>query len=96
MILLSAISASPQLAGRYVERHVMDVENAQEIRAALTGRNELADASLSGEPAGYRWRLNAEPLKADIVGPRAQTRCTRGPSGPSSSFDMIRFVRDGK
>jgi prepilin-type N-terminal cleavage/methylation domain-containing protein len=107
MILLSAIgalSASSQRAGRYVERHVADVENVQQILAGLPERNELANGSLSGEMAGYRWRLIAEPFKADVVGPRAQTRWTpetivvtvRGPSGPPLSFDMIRLVRDGK
>lgn len=106
MILLSAIgglSASSRRAGLYVERHVTDVENAQQILAGLPARAELANGSLSGEAAGYHWRLEAEPFKADFVDPRAQTRWTpetivitvQGPSGPPLSLDMIRLVRSG-
>jgi len=75
MILLSAIgglSASSLRTGRYVERHVADVENIQQILAGLPARSELANRTLSGEMGGYRWRLDAAPLSADFVDPRAQ------------------------
>jgi Tfp pilus assembly protein PilW len=106
MILLSAIgglSASSLRMGRYVERHLADVENAQQILAGLPSRNELANRTLTGEMAGYRWRLDSEPFSGDIVDPRAQTRWTpetvvltvQGPSGVLLSFDMVRLVRAG-
>jgi prepilin-type N-terminal cleavage/methylation domain-containing protein len=106
MILLSAIgglSASSLRMGRYVERHLADVENAQQILAGLPSRNELANRTLTGEMAGYRWRLDSEPFSADFVDPRAQTRWTpetvvltvQGPSGVLLSFDMVRLVRAG-
>src|ERR1700687_685299 len=65
MILLSAIgglSASSLRLGRYVERHLADIENAQQILAGLPSRNELANGALTGEMAGYRWRLDSEPF----------------------------------
>ena len=106
MIVLSAIgglSASSLRAGRYVEHHVADVETAQQILAGLPARDELLNPPPSGETAGYRWRLEAAPFKADFVDPRAQTRwrpetivvTVQGPSGAPLSFDMIRLVRTG-
>jgi general secretion pathway protein I len=104
MILLSAIgglSASSLRAGHYVERHVADIENAQQILAGLPGRSELAKRTQSGEMAGHRWRLDAAPFSADFVDSRAQTLWTpetivltvQGPDGVALSFDLIRLVR---
>jgi len=104
MILLSAIagvSASSLRAGRYVEHHVADVENIQQILAGLPARGELGNRPLSGETAGYRWRIDSEPFNADFVDARAQTPWTpemivvtvQGPTGaPPLSFDMIKLV----
>ena len=106
MILLSAIgglSASSLRTGRYVERHLAEIENAQQVLAGLPGRGELANRTLSGEMAGFQWRLDAAPFSADFVDPRAQTRWTpetvvltvQGPSGVPLSFEMVRLVRSG-
>jgi hypothetical protein len=103
MILLSAIgglSASSLRSGQYVEHHVADIENIQRVLAGLPGRGQLANRSLSGEMAGYRWRLDGQPFNADLGGAPAQTRWTpekivltvQGPSGAPLSFDMIRLV----
>jgi prepilin-type N-terminal cleavage/methylation domain-containing protein len=103
-ILLSAIgglSASSLRAGRYVERHVAEMENAQQILAGLPGRDQLANRTQSGEMAGYRWRLDAQPFSAAFLAPRGQTPWTpetivltvQGPGGAPLSFDMIRLVR---
>jgi prepilin-type N-terminal cleavage/methylation domain-containing protein len=104
MILLSAIgglSASSLRTGRYVERHVVEMENAQQILAGLPRRDQLANSTQSGEMAGYRWRLDAQPFSAAFLARRAQTPWTpetivltvQGPSGAPLSFDMIRLVR---
>jgi len=106
MILLSAIgglSASSLRAVRFVEYHFADIENAQQILAGLPARSELRNLPLSGDTAGYRWRLQAEPFKADFIDSRAQARWTpetivvtvQGPSGVRLSFDMVRLVRTG-
>jgi type II secretory pathway pseudopilin PulG len=106
MILLAAIgglTAASFRAGRYVERHLADIETTQQIIAGLPGRSELANAALSGETAGYRWRLDATPLSADLVDPRAPTPwapetivvTVQGPGGARLSFDTIRLVRTG-
>lgn len=104
MILLSAIgglSAASLRTGRYVERHVAEMENAQQILAGMPARDQLADRTQSGEMAGYRWRLDAQPFSAAFLAPRAQSPWTpetivltvQGPSGAPLSFDMIRLVR---
>jgi general secretion pathway protein I len=104
IILLSAIgglSASSLRTGRYVERHVAEMENAQQILAGLPGRDQLANRTQSGELAGYRWRLDAQPFNAAFLSPGAQTPwipetivlTVQGPSGAPLSFDMIRLVR---
>jgi Prokaryotic N-terminal methylation motif len=106
MILLSAIaalSASSLRAGQYVEHHVADIENIQKILAGLPQRSELAKPPLSGEMAGYRWRIDAEPYNAAFIDPRAQIPWTpetivvtvQGPSGARLSFDMVRLVQAG-
>jgi general secretion pathway protein I len=104
MIVLSAIgglSASSLRTGRYVERHLAEMENAQQILAGLPGRDQLANRTQSGELAGYRWWLDAQPFSAAFLPPRAQTPWTpetivltvQGPGGAPLSFDMIRLVR---
>jgi hypothetical protein len=106
MIVLSAIaglSASSLRSGRYVERHVAEVENVQQILAGLPGRSELTSGTLTGEMAGYRWRLDAAPFSAPFVVPGVQTRWTpekivltvQGPGGVPLSYDMIRLVATG-
>jgi general secretion pathway protein I len=103
MILLSAIagvSASSLRAGRYVEHHVADVENIQRILTGLPARGALGSRQLSGETAGYRWRIDSKPFNADFLDPRAQAPWTpkmivvtvQGPTGARLSFDMIKLV----
>ncbi len=68
----------------------------------MPGRSELANRMLTGEMAGYRWRLDAKPFVADFVDPRVQTGWTpetivltlQGPEdGAPLSFDMVRLVK---
>ncbi len=104
MIVLSAIgglSAASFRTGRYVERHVAEMENVQQILAGLPGRDQLANGTQSGEWAGYRWRLDAQPFTAAFLVARAQSPWTperivltvQGPGGAPMSFDMIRLVK---
>ncbi len=106
MIVLSAIaglSASSLRTGRYVERHLADIENVQQIVAGLPGRSELVTQTQSGETAGYRWRLDAAPFSAAFINPRAQARWTpqkivltvQGPRGVPLTFDTVRLVKTG-
>ena len=101
LIAIGGLSASSLRTGRYVERHVADIENVQQILAGLPGRDQLANRTQAGEMAGYRWRLDAQPFRAAFLPPHAQTPwmpetivlTVQGPSGAPLSFDMIRLVR---
>ena len=106
MIALSAIaglSESSLRTGISVERRVAEIEKARQILASLPSRGALANLNQSGEMAGYLWRLDAKPFRADFVDPRAQTRwmpetivlTVEGPSGAKLSFDIIRLVSTG-
>ncbi|RBP04653.1 pilin/secretion family protein with methylation motif [Roseiarcus fermentans] len=106
MIVLSAIGrlgASSLRAGRYVEGHLADIENVQQILAVLPGRNDLANGAATGELAGRRWRLDVAPFSAEFVDPHAPTRwapetivlTVQGPGGVPLRFDMVRLVKTG-
>lgn len=103
LIAIGGLGVSSLRAGGYVERHVADVENAQAILAALPGRNDLLNTPSSGETAGYRWMIEAEPFKAGFVEPRAQTHwrpqtivvTVQGPGGARQTFDMVKLVPSG-
>ncbi len=104
MILLAAIgglNAASLRSGRYVERHLADIESTRQIVAGLPGRGELADGSLSGDMVGYRWRLAAAPYRPDFFEPRSATPWTpqiialrvESPNGGVTSVDIVRLVR---
>lgn len=98
---IGSLAAGSFRSARHVERHLAEIETTEAIIAALPGRDRLADAALSGETGGYRWRLESAPFRADFVDPRARTPWTpqrivlsvQGPTGEVVSFDMIRLVR---
>jgi len=104
MILLAAIgglAATSFRAGRYVERHLADIESTRQIVAGLPGRGELADRNLSGDMVGYRWRLDTAPYRPDFFNPKSPTPWTpqiialrvQSPNGGVTSVDIVRLVR---
>lgn len=104
MIALSAIgalNATSHRADQHVERHLADIENAQQILAGLPSRRDLANLPLSGETAGYRWRLGAAQFNGAFANSRERTGWTpetivltlQGPGRAPLSFDMVRLVR---
>jgi hypothetical protein len=106
LIVLSAIGglvAASLRGGRYVERHLADIENAGQILAGLPRRDGLASGTLSGEMARYRWRLDSEAIQIDFVDSRAPSPWTprrivilvQGPRGAPMTIDTVRLVRPG-
>ena len=55
-------------SGVHVERHLAEVETAQQILAGMPGRDELRDGSSSGEMAGHAWRIDATPFRSGNSG----------------------------
>jgi general secretion pathway protein I len=85
----------------YVERHLAEVETAQQILAGLPDRDRLTGGTLRGEMAGHAWRLDATPFHADFVGsgangpwaPEKLLLTVRGPGGAPLSIETIRLVK---
>jgi hypothetical protein len=104
MILLVAIGGLAMTSlrsGRYVERHLADIESTRQIIAGLPARGALKNGSLSGEMVGYRWRLDAAPYRPDFFEPKSPTPWTpqvialrvESPNGGVTSVDIVRLVR---
>ena len=104
MILLVAIgglTTTSLRSGRYVERHLADIESTRQIIAGLPARGALKNGSLSGEMVGYRWRLDAAPYRPDFFEPKSATPWTpqvialrvESPNGGVTSVDIVRLVR---
>jgi general secretion pathway protein I len=84
---------------RSVGAHLALIETARGILTGLPDRNDLAPGSLSGEAAGYRWRVDVLPFYADFVDPEAawlpQTVVVRvqSPAGKILQLDTVRLRR---
>ena len=104
MLLLAAIgglTATSLRSGRYVERHLADIESTRQIIAGMPARGQLKNGSLSGDMMGYRWRLDAAPYRPDFFEPKSPTPWTpqvialrvESPNGGVTSVDILRLVR---
>jgi general secretion pathway protein I len=84
---------------RSVGAHLALIETARGIVTGLPERTELVPGSLSGESAGYRWRVDVLPFYADFVDPDApwlpQTVVVRvqSPTGKILQLDTVRLRR---
>jgi general secretion pathway protein I len=104
MLLLAAIgglAATSLRSGRYVERHLAHIDITRQIVAGLPARSELAKPSLSGDIAGYRWRLDTAPYRPDFFAPKSATPWTpqiialrvESPNGGVTSVDTVRLIK---
>lgn len=85
---------------RSIDQHLVLVETARAIEAALPDRN--ADVgSLGGELSGHRWRAFVSPFVADFIDPRSPTPWVpqavtikvQSPGGPILQIDTVRLRR---
>lgn len=98
---IGSLTSATLRSGVHVERHLSEMETTQAIVAGMPLRNQIGDGALSGEIAGHRWRIDAEPFPADLLGPGAAPRWTpeklvltvQGPGGGRFSLDMIRLIK---
>jgi general secretion pathway protein I len=105
MLLLAAIGGlalTSLRSGLYVERHLAHLDITRQIVAGLPARSELAkQQGLSGDMAGYRWRLDTAPYRPDFFSPKSPTPWTpqiialrvESPNGGVTSVDTVRLVR---
>jgi general secretion pathway protein I len=84
---------------RAVGAHLALIETARGIITGLPDRNDLAPGNVSGESAGYRWRVDVLPFHADFVDPEAawlpQTVVVRvqSPAGKILQLNTVRLRR---
>jgi len=101
------LSAIAQLIGtsmrgvHSVEQHAELVAAARRIEAGLPDRQNLAPGGLSGEQAGYRWRLDVLPYTGGGVAMDPRSRwmpqtlliTVSSPSGATLRIDTVRLIR---
>jgi general secretion pathway protein I len=61
---IGALVAGNVRGTRSIEQHLALVETTRLVAASLPPRRQLASGGLSGEIAGYRWRLDVSPFEA--------------------------------
>jgi general secretion pathway protein I len=102
-ISLSAIGslmAATVRAMRQIDQRLALVETARAVETGMPDRRELA-ASLSGDLAGHRWRVDVQPFIANFVDPRQPTAWVpqtvvirvQSPGGAILEVDTVRLRR---
>jgi general secretion pathway protein I len=94
----SLMSANIRAASA-LERHLSLTETARALWTALPDRNGPPFADLSGETAGQRWRITAQPYLDAAAGspspwvPRLVTLRVQSPSGAVLQIDTVRLQK---
>lgn len=103
-IVLGAIGgvvASTTRGVRSVEQHVVLMETARSVAAALRSREALTSAQTSGELFGNRWQIGTSPIMDGPVVvdsratwiPQLMKMRVQSPSGAAVTIDTIRLQR---
>jgi len=82
---------------RSIESHLIRLETARAIMAALADRDQLTPGALSGEIADHSWRIDVLPFAATDVGllpsaqwvPKAVVVTVSSPTGVSMKISTI-------
>jgi general secretion pathway protein I len=98
---LGMLIATTTRGTRSIERHLIELETARSILAALPDRDQLAPGNLTGERAGRRWRVDVLPFVAPDIDPQLTTKWTpqaitvtvQSPDGGSTQVETIRLRR---
>ena len=98
---IGSLTATTARGSRAIDQRLALVETARLIATALPDRGDLAPGSLSGDLAGYRWRVDVEPLVSALVDPRLPTRwvphrvaiTVQSPAGQLLRIDSVRLLR---
>jgi general secretion pathway protein I len=86
---------------RSVEAHLMRLETARSIVAALPGRDQLTEGSLKGNIGDHSWRVDVLPFATQDAAstgdvrwvPRTITVTSRSPNGIAMKVSTIRLQR---
>jgi general secretion pathway protein I len=98
---IGSLIATSVRGARALEQHVALVRTARAIFTGLPRRDELAPGNLSGDLAGYRWRVDVTPFAAGVVDarsgaawePQAVVVTVRSASGALLQLNTVRLRR---
>jgi len=96
---IGSLIATSVRGARALEQHVALVRTARTIVTGLPKRDELAPGSLSGDLAGYRWRVDiapfggAEAASPTVWEPQAILVTVRSASGAVLRLTTVRLSR---
>ncbi len=98
---IGALIATTARGTRAIEQHAALVETARAIEAGLPKRGQLTPGDLSGDSAGYRWRVEVSPFTGGEIAITEQSSWTpqsvlitvRSPSGAVLQIGTVRLHR---
>jgi prepilin-type N-terminal cleavage/methylation domain-containing protein len=94
---IGKLVASSVRGVRSIESHLIRLETARAIMAALPDRDQLTPGALSGEIADHSWRIDVLPFAATDVGllpsaqwvPKAVVVTVSSPTGAAMKISTI-------
>jgi general secretion pathway protein I len=98
---IGALVASTARGTRSIETHLTRLEIARAVMTAIPDRDQTMPTNLSGDIAGYPWRVEASPFVSDPIRPQARTPwvphkvvvSVRSPTGGTMQISTIRLQR---
>jgi general secretion pathway protein I len=98
---IGSLMAASIRGTRSIDQHLALVETTRAIETGLPDRGGLAPGSLSGDLAGYRWRVDVAPFVARFVDPRVATPWVpqtvivrvQSPTGSVMQIETVRLRR---
>ena len=96
---IGSLIATSVRGAQAIEQHVVLVERARAIMAALPRRDELSIAQAAGENGGYRWQITVLPYPTGQTGaasqwvPRIVVTTVRSRTGTALQVHTVRLIR---
>jgi general secretion pathway protein I len=95
---IGELIATTSRGARRIEEHAALIGTARAIEASLPGRDGLKSGGLSGETAGYRWRVQVSPFPVEPAGqaswiPENVVITVQSPSGAVLKTATVRLFR---
>jgi general secretion pathway protein I len=95
---IGALVATSVRGTRSLEQHLIELEIARGIAAALPDRDQLVLGTLQGETASHRWRIDVSRSSAGVTPvqtspwvPQSVTLTVRSPAGGALQIETVRL-----
>jgi general secretion pathway protein I len=98
---IGSLIATTVRGTRSIDQHLTFVETARALEAGLPDREQLKPGNMSGETAGFQWRVDVMPFVGTMVDPRQPTPWMpqtvvmrlQSPSGTIFQLNTVRLRR---